>query len=493
MRISIKLKFSAFLAVLLLLTVFILSVLVLQGIQTNQRTQMERSLAQQARTANLFFVQTLLTESIKVPRTYLAENGASLASQLKNLSGLRVALYDQDGNRISPREGGPAADPARLQTALRYALDNQTAYLTRADSLYYLAPLRSGGAQIGVVQFHYPLADHAAFADQIRQLFVSIGAVVFVLSFVLAYFYFDGFANRIIRLNGAVDRIRSGRYDTALRTRKDEIGELAEGIRAMSEQIRLTLRAKDEEREKLALAVDKLSRLDEQQKQFIGNVTHEFKTPLTSIKSYLDLLDMYPDDEQLLGKAIGNIAGETQRLYEMVEKVLQLSALEKYDFEYHKERINIREAVLAVLNSLRGKIEKFGIRLDTELADAEVEADRDCLTIVLMNLMDNAIKYNRPGGRIAVTGTLKDGTAALEIADNGIGIPEDVASRIFDPFYTVDKNRARENGGAGLGLSLAKRYTESQGGTIALARTGPEGTAFTVAFPAANRAESDEN
>src|SRR5690606_40341922 len=130
-------------------------------------------------------------------------------------------------------------------------------------------------------------------------------------------------------------------FETPVMKRNDEIGELGAGIAAMSERLKLTMQDKDKEREKLALAVQKLSELDQQQKEFIGNVTHEFKTPLTSIKAFIDLLDMYPDDEELQMTARSHIASETQRLYEMVEKVLQLSAMQKYDFEYNKERLEV--------------------------------------------------------------------------------------------------------------------------------------------------------
>nr|WP_306812945.1 HAMP domain-containing sensor histidine kinase [Paenibacillus soyae] len=323
-----------------------------------------------------------------------------------------------------------------------------------------------------------------AFYNRIKQLFLSIGAGVFLLSFALAYAYFHSFARGIIRLKETVGRIREGQFEVAALKRKDEIGELGEGIRAMSEQIRSTIWDKDEERGKLELAVRKLSELDRQQKQFIGNVTHEFKTPLTSIKAYLDLLDMYPDDAQLLDTAKASIQSETQRLYEMVEKVLQLSALDKYEFEYNKERLEVKRVIESVLSGLRGKMEKFGIRLETELHEAHAEADRDAVTIVLANLLDNAIKYNKPQGRIVVKNAASDGRITIDIADTGIGIPEEVAHHIFEPFYTVDRNRSREHGGAGLGLSLARQYAESQGGSISLVKTGQEGTAFRISLPA---------
>lgn len=482
MRISIKIKFSIFWAALLLLTVFVLSLLVLEGIKKNQQVEVEQYLAQQATTANVYFIQTIMAESIKVPQTFLASKGKEFAQQLELISGQSVVLYDQQGTIVSTVRSNISSDS--IKKTLAFALNNKTAYLTEKDSLYYMTPLRTGNEQVGVVQFNYSLSKNLAFYNQIKQLFIYIGTGVFLLSFILAYFYFNSFASGIIRLNQTVDTIREGHFKTVtLLTRKDEIGELSEGIRAMSEQIMKTMRDKDQEREKLTLAVHKLSLLDTQQKQFIGNVTHEFKTPLTSIKAYIDLLDMYPDDEKLMETAKINIQSETGRLYEMVEKVLQLASLEKYEFEFNKEKVDVQQAILLVLNSLKGKLDKFDIQLETDLTEAHVEADKDCMTIVLVNLMDNAIKYNKARGHIFVKNELKNGQVIIEIADTGIGIPEEVVHKIFEPFYTVDKNRSRENGGAGLGLSLAKKYAETQGGTIALVSTDLAGTVFRVSFP----------
>lgn len=485
MRISIKLKFSLFLAGLLLLTVFVLSLLVLQGIERNQYAQAEGLLAQQADTANVYFIQSIMEQSNKVPQTFLKTKGAEFGEDLELISGQPVVLYDGSGNVIGKRDEAPPS--GSIKQTLAYALRNKTAYLVEGDSLYYLAPLRAGGEQVGVVQFYYSLRDHQAFYEEIKRLFLYIGAGVFVLSFLAAYLFFNSFARSIIKLNDTVGRIREGQFAKPNMKRRDEIGELGAGIAAMSERLMATMRDKDEEREKLALAVRKLSELDRQQKEFIGNVTHEFKTPLTSIKAYLDLLDMYPDDEELLATARTHIAGETQRLYEMVEKVLQLSAMEKYDFEYNKERIEVRGTIESVLNRLKGKMDKFGLALETDLREAYIEADKDYMNIVLANLLDNAIKYNKADGRIRVSNVVADDEVVIEIADTGVGIPSEAAQHIFDAFYTVDKNRSREHGGAGLGLSLAKRYAETQGGTISLAKSDADGTTFRISFPIQSR------
>lgn len=482
MKISIKIKFSLFLAILLLLVVFSLSILVLRGIKDSQQDQYEEYLAKQAKLANTYFIQRILSEENKVPQTFLSVKGQEFAEQLELISGLPLVLYNSQGELISRKVTSTESD--NIKKTLEYALNNKTAYLSEGNSLYYMTPLGIGNEQVGVVQFYYSLSGHQDFYNSIRQLFISIGTGLFILSFFLGYVYYNSFATGILKLDKMVDRIREGHYDTTVLKRRDEIGKLSQGIHIMSGQIKKTIQDMEDEQNKLKLAVDKLSLLDQQQKQFIGNVTHEFKTPLTAIQAYIDLLEMYPDDEQLLQTGIITIKGETGRLYEMVEKVLQLSALEKYDFELKLEKLAVNQAVEMVLNSLKGRIDKFGIELSTDLREAYIEGDKDSLTIVLINLLDNAIKYNKDKGSIFVKTYASSHQVHIEISDTGIGIPEEMIDKVFEPFYTVDKNRARENGGAGLGLSLAKKHAQIMGGGVKLLSTGESGTSFRVSFPA---------
>jgi len=167
----------------------------------------------------------------------------------------------------------------------------------------------------------------------------------------------------------------------------------------------------------------------------------------------------------------------------MVDKVLQLSSLETYEFELKFQPLEIKEEIAGVLNSLKGRMDKFGIDLRTELQNSYIKGDKDSLTIVLINILDNAIKYNKENGSIFVKSYIHSNEVCIEISDTGIGIPKEHVRRVFDPFYTVDKNRSREKGGAGLGLSLVKKHAELMNGSIALLNTGDNGTTFRITFP----------
>lgn len=471
----------------MLLLVTIVSILVLNGIKKDQQEQYEAFLAQQARTANLYFIQLSLGESFVTPETFLTSGGNELAEELSRVIGQLVVLYDKNGKKVGESVAKSAA--SNVENALSFALQNKIAYQVQQDSLFYLAPLTVGGEQVGVVQLYYSLARNIAYYNRIRTLFVTIGAGAFTISFLLGYFYFNSFANAILKLKHMADRIRKGQYGIEIPRRKDELGQLGEGIYDMSRQIVKTIEGMQAEQKKLTLAVAKLSQLEKQQKQFIGNVTHEFKTPLTSVKAYIDLLEMYPDDAQLRETARITIRQETERLYEMVDKVLQLSTLEKYDFEYTMEKIDVREIILQVCSSLKGKLDKFAIRLEAELEETFIKADRESMIIILVNLLDNAIKYNKAQGSIRIKSYAAGSGNCIEISDTGIGMPEEAKSKIFEPFYTVDKNRSRQSGGAGLGLSLVKKLVEKQSGTVALVETGPQGSVFRLTFSAYKKDE----
>ena len=167
MRISIKIKFSVFLAALLLLTVFILSLLVLRGIGSNQVEQYEGYLSKQSETANVYFMQTILAESNKSPQIFLNNKGVEFARQLELLTGQSVVLYDRDGAVVSKKPASGNSDS--MNRMLEYSLEGKTAYLVEQDELYYLTPLSVENEQVGVIRFYYSLKEEQDFYNRIRQ------------------------------------------------------------------------------------------------------------------------------------------------------------------------------------------------------------------------------------------------------------------------------------------------------------------------------------
>ncbi len=458
---SIKVKFSLFLALLLLLTVFVLSIFVLEGIKDHQRTRIEKELLQQTRLANLSIKQAYRTSPPIEAQQFLRARGQQFAMDLAVYSGLHVVLYDKDGKKVG--DSVPLNSVSYgVDNALRFALEGKIAYQSEDSSILYLSPIQGPGQQMGVIQFQYSLANDLRFYHTIAGLFAWTGAAVLAASFILGYLYFSRAASSIAKLNRSAERIRKGDFLTRPPLkRRDELGQLGQEIYYMSSEIRNNISG---------------------MKQFIGNISHEFKTPLTSIKAYSELVELYPEDVPLAEDAARHIGDEADRLTEMIDKVLRLSSLEKYDFDYRPEKVDMAELLLNLIGRMKAKAERFGVELVPVLEPGAAWADRESLVHIFMNLLDNGIKYNVRGGKVTVSSREADGLCVVEISDTGIGIPDEARERVFEPFYTVNKDRSRRSGGTGLGLALVKQLTEKQGGSVELASAG-RGTTFRLSFP----------
>lgn len=478
---SIKIKHSIFLASLLILTIVVLTMLILHGVKANQKNEYESYLSQEAKTANIYMRQLFLVNGVEDEKTFIHENGDLLARELYSLCGMMVSVYDVNGKEVSRTE--TYTNLSDFDEMLTYALSENIAYRIDGMYIHYMAPLYSNNELIGLVKFKYSLKGNITFYNDLTLRFVHAGLIILLCSFTVGYVYFNGFTKVILKLEQDIVAIKGGNYNTSCIKRSDELGQLSMGICFMSQQIDRNIKEMNDEQKKLKLAIDKLKVLEKQQQTFIGNITHEFKTPLTVINAYVDLLDAYGDDAQFLSDAKLNIKKESERLCEMIDKTLRIASLEIYDFEINKETLDISEILKDVSSSMKTKAEKFGITLKSDLKPAYIMGDKDGLVHIFVNLIDNAIKYNNPEGEIMISSYSRDNDVYIEVTDTGIGIPLETRERVFEPFYTVDKNRSKQHGGTGLGLSIVKELIEKQNGTIALKDSGESGTTFTIIFP----------
>jgi signal transduction histidine kinase len=392
---------------------------------------------------------------------------------------MQVVLYDMHGEEVA--DSIPLAAKTDIKELLNYALKDINTYTIEGDTMIFLAPLHNSGKQIGVVQFNYSIQKDRLFYEKLEQLFWYAGIFIFIICFLCGYFYLNPITKGILKLKHTAQRIEEGDYsDIKPLKRRDELGDLSRNIYYMGNRIKNQIGEMKEEQDKLKMAVEKLEILGVQQKQFIGNVTHEFKTPLTVIKAYSDLINLYNDDPKLLEEAKGNIDTEIVKLTTMVDKVLTLSALENYNFEFHPEPIALDEIIKEICERLMGKAKQYNISLHMELDKITILADKERMAQVFLNLIDNAIKYNREEGHIWISLKEKTGEACIRIRDTGIGIPGEARDKLFTPFYTVNKAYP---GSTGLGLALVREFVEKQGGSIELLDNPEEETIFEIRYP----------
>lgn len=480
MRISLKLKSSIFLAALLLAVVSILSFFVLNGIKEYQKQQYEDYLIGQGEIASNYIKQIYLMESNNHSDEFLNERGQELVKRFEMITGMHVILYNMAGNEIA--NSRPLSGKTDVSGLLKYALKGINTYMEERDSVIFLSPIYNATEQIGVLQYHYSIVKNKQFYINIKQTFLYASIIIFIISFLCGNLYMNPIIKGILKLKNKTERIETGDFTgTEVLGRTDELGELSLNINNMSITIENQINQMKLEQDKLQVAVEKLELLGDEQKQFIHNVTHEFRTPLTVIKAYADLMYLYNDDVNLMNEAKENIDKESLRLTNMLEKVLTLASLEKYGIELNLEPVDIGEKLNEVCERLQGKVKKYGLQLHTDIENYYVSADQEKLTQIFINLLDNAIKYNLPGGQIWVTCKAQEQVVSIEFKNTGIAIPESDKENVFKPFYTVNKART---GSSGLGLSLVKALVEKQGGTITLKDTNKDDIiSFKICFP----------
>ena len=234
----------------------------------------------------------------------------------------------------------------------------------------------------------------------------------------------------------------------------------------------------------LTMDVTEREQREQLRREFTANVSHELKTPLTSISGFAELMSqgLVPPDK--VCEFSRDIQKECTRLTKLVEDIIDLSRLEEGGADMEWEGVDLYTLCNEVLLSLKSVAEKQGITLNLEGDAQTVRAVRSVLQEMVYNLCDNAIKYNRPDGSVTVTVGRTEGRACVTVADTGIGIPPDHQSRVFERFYRVDKSHSRAIGGTGLGLSIVKHAAALHGAEIKLQSQPDRGTAITVLFPA---------
>lgn len=218
--------------------------------------------------------------------------------------------------------------------------------------------------------------------------------------------------------------------------------------------------------------------------EFFVNVSHELKTPLTSIKGYTELLAQgFVTEEAERQEFYRRILKETGNMCELIEDSLEISKLESREANVKKIQIRLCLLLEEVMDSLRIMADRYEVVLHKECEPITVFADINQMTVLLKNLIVNGIKYNRPGGEVWVHALKQNGKLMLIVKDNGIGIEEEEQRHIFERFYRVDKGRCKKTGGTGLGLSIVKHIVEYNGGSIELESHLGKGSRFVVWLP----------
>jgi two-component system phosphate regulon sensor histidine kinase PhoR len=233
-----------------------------------------------------------------------------------------------------------------------------------------------------------------------------------------------------------------------------------------------------------------LTRVADMRRDFVANVSHELKTPLAAIRGYAETLrDGALEEPPTARRFMDRILVQCRRLQALLDDLLTLSRLESLASQAtEREPVELKAILVRAAEVLSAAARERQVRIEVDAADGvpPVLGDPDGLERLVLNLADNAVKYNRPDGCVKLRLFQSDGppaTAVVEVTDSGIGIPQDALSRIFERFYRVDKGRSREEGGTGLGLAIVKHVAQAHGGQVEVESRIGKGSTFRVKLP----------
>ncbi|HHU49723.1 MAG TPA: cell wall metabolism sensor histidine kinase WalK [Clostridiales bacterium] len=331
-------------------------------------------------------------------------------------------------------------------------------------------PLKINDKVGGTIFLHSPIK---GINRTLRDTYMSIwrsAIISTVLSIFISYFITRRITNPLIEMNMISREIATGNFKRRVKVKtRDEVGQLAMNFNAMA---------------------DSLEKLELMRRSFVANVSHELKSPLTSMRGYiqgvLDHTISNEDREKYLAIALE----ETERMNRLINDLLDLSQIQTGQFSLDIKVLDINETIRRVLIAWEDRINEKGMDIEVDF-DQEarlVEGDPDRLQQVIINLLDNAIKFTREGGLIKLKTWQYKEKVFVKVEDQGPGIPEDEIAHIWEPFYQIDKSRSRVKGGTGLGLSIVKKIIEGHGQNIWLNSEKGKGSAFIFSLRAAKKA-----
>ena len=402
---------------------------------------------------------------------YLANASLQLSSQLDT----RIRILDAQGVVLvdSQQEDQGAdlrADPLVGQALQgRYASQVDQPDRTQETTMFLALPVLVESQLVGVVYLSQPLRDLTAVLHDLRTRWLLSTAIALVLSGAVGWLLSRAIASPLRRLTAAAAAVAGGQLDQQVPVRsRDELGRLSQTFNEMTARLRAARK----------MQVD-----------FVANVSHELRTPLTAIKGLVETLrDGAVDDPQVRDRFLTTVEGETDRLIRLVNDLLVLSRADSEALNLQRDSVDLAKLVRATLDRLAPQAEARGLdwRVDTSPDSLLVWADPDRIEQVLVNLMDNAIKYSRPGGTVTVTVSGEQGQPVrVQVQDEGVGIPAKDLVRIGQRFYRTDKARSRAQGGSGLGLAIAQALVQAHGGRLWLESQEGQGTLVTFTLPSA--------
>lgn len=430
--------------------------------------------SQESLLANLFSTGSLDVDSLGTHDDQLHDVARTLDVRLTIIARDGRVLYDSDVQRDSlvRLENHAHRPEVLLARDGDIGMDMRHSVSVGEDFLY--AAKRITGTATGLIDSAYvrvalPLTEIRTLDAQVHRIIWAVAVITLILTVVVNYQVSKRIARPILEIARTAEAIKNGDLEQRARVKsRDEIGALATAINEMADTL-----SKD---------IVRMRKLEHVRSQFLGNVSHELRTPIFSVQGYLEtLMDGAVDDPNVNREFLEKAYRHAVRLDALLNDLIEISRIESGDMKMSFRYFPVVEFLQQVVEEMRPLAERKGITLSTVSdvpAGTQAYGDRDRLKQVMVNLVDNAVKYTDSGGTVTCRLSGDANACTVSIEDTGCGIPEEHQSRIFERFYRVDRDRSREVGGTGLGLAIVKHIVEAHGGTIAVSSVVGRGSTF---------------
>ena len=342
------------------------------------------------------------------------------------------------------------------------------------EYLSVFAPITTGFKIKGYVVMHYPMTLIDSEKESLLTIDYLLLVILFMLSLIILIFFTEMVYLPLRKITQATEQYAAGNmhYEFSMDS-DDEIGYLGATVAYMAKE---TARSEDD------------------QKKFVANVSHDFRSPLTSIKGYLEAMLDGTIPPELHEKYLGIVLNETERLQKLTNELLTLNNLNTAGMLLDIRAFDINAVIRSVAATFEGTCIKKAIAIELILTGDElyVKADEDKIKQVLYNLIDNAIKFSHPDSFIKIETSEKHNKVFVSVKDTGIGIPKDQLNQVFDRFYKTDISRGKDKKGTGLGLSIVREIIRAHGENINVISTEGVGSEFIFSIPLSDEHDEED-
>ncbi|MGY5343255.1 ATP-binding protein [Paenibacillus glucanolyticus] len=458
---TIRAKFIVGFFLIFSLSFLVLNQTVKEVIRTSNQKIVTSDLVGLKNNSNVYVRQAFLINHFTNNTLYFGQMAEEMVKDLNHATSSHVSAYTVDGTLLFSSDEKEFTGQSNED--LQQAIEGKTAYTITygrdSGSVLYSYPVIIDGVKVGILRFTKDFTLLYEQSGRIMDIIFYIALAIFTAAFLFSYMLSRHITIPLVKLTRASTDVKNGNLDVRIQfQRRDEIGELALNFNDMIDRIGSQISTIERDR-------DRLKSLNEQEKRFFDNVTHELKTPLTSILGYAEIIrEKGDDDREFFDKGMAHIVKESRRLHSMVLKLLEVSQHNAHDGDL--ELVDTGEILRDVIDSMsfRAKRYKKSITCETE-EELFVLGQPDRLRQLFINLLDNAIKYSASHSEISVKAKHINGGVHFLFDNPGEPIPPDQLANLFQPFFSGPQS-SKEEGSVGLGLSIVKSIVDDHKGTI---------------------------